>query len=433
MFKLFRSGASRRSIDVTLPNPTRPLTEDRPPRQGEMESGRPESAVQSAAGREMDTAPSAADLAIDRLLDQLPGESAPQLESTAEYWPKDDQRAPDYRHLPSLPAPSRFELTPDDIELQILANRYRPEGHNDVITLAIRGAVLASGHQQIEQERIAIEEVRPDHVNFKCLLGFYFRKQRRLTLLAGSTVPCPYYMKNYYFRMNGKPHETSMSCNMLPTGCYVFRVGAHGGGSISPALRMTDPNDLDEDSDATVLRSIDNLQFTVEDKWDHCVGNDRPYDNVHCAYYVNISPKHQARFSSAGCLTVRGRADPSDQWAHFQSVLSGKIGRGKRTDVLLLTGRDYAIAAHLRTDPAGAQYPRRSLARLRVGSQGTEVGLLQRKLGFKGSEYFGPATKARLAEVQAANGLAADGVYSPDTDNRTGWGVLTEGAATAWT
>jgi len=58
----------------------------------------------------------------------------------------------------------------------------------------------------------------------------------------------------------------------------------------------------------------------------------------------SIKPEWEAAFSSAGCLTVRGRKDPSDQWKKFQAVLN-ELGQGKRCDLVLLTGRDAGIAA----------------------------------------------------------------------------------------
>src|SRR5690606_17896265 len=64
------------------------------------------------------------------------------------------------------------------------------------------------------------------------------------------------------------------------------------------------------------------------------------------------------------------------------------------------------------------------LGRLRVGSEGVRVTALQKKLGFNGSAYFGPFTKKRLVEVEAAEGLKTDGVYSPADDVKTGWSVF---------
>ena len=99
---------------------------------------------------------------------------------------------------------------------------------------------------------------------------------------------------------------------------------------------------------------------------------------------------------------------------------------GKRSDLILLTGRECAIAAKLRLDNAlGDQATvQRELVRLRSGSQGDEVKRLQAKLAIAPTGYFGPATKAALVRHQRANGIPSDGIYSPQLDERLSWGVF---------
>jgi Putative peptidoglycan binding domain len=379
----------------------------------------------SLLGGELSTEPSAEELAADRARDNTgDAEFRAEIAAAVQLWPAQDKNSPEYAHLTDTVAPKAFDVTADVVDILIAANRFKPEGHSNVMALAIRGSTLQQPHEQLKKSAIGINDVRPDHRNFRCTLGFYFRGPRQLTLFSGSTVPCPKYIKNYYNIVHHLPHSSGTSCNMLPTACYVYRVGSHAGGSIKPALRTTDPDHLQSDAVVTVVRTEDDLTFGfgAQDRWDQTT----PYDNVHCSYYINYNDSYEAYFSSAGCLTVRGRKDPSDQWAKFQHELN-QLGQGKRCDLLLLTGREYALAAMLKAsgahnDPATLQ---RELVRLRVGSQGDEVRRMQAKLGFSNpTGYFGAGTKKTLTDFQKSNGHPADGIFSPQLDKALRWNVF---------
>jgi Putative peptidoglycan binding domain len=379
----------------------------------------------SSPGYEISTEPSEQELAADRQRDQARDRSL-QVEAAAPVglWPTQDRDSPEYAHLTDTVATTSFDVTPQDLETLIAANRFKPEGQSNVIALAIRGSVLQQPHEQEKQSAIGLSDVRPNHRDFRCTLGFYYRDLRQLTLFTGSTVPCPKYIENHFNRVNGLPHTSNTGCNMMPSGCYVSRVGSHAGGTIRPALRTTNPDDMHSDAVVTVLRTEDDLKFSfgARDRWDPTT----PYDNVHCSYFINFDPSHKASFSSAGCLTVRGRKDPSHQWEKYQAVLRS-LGQEKRIDLLLLTGREYAIAAMLRNAGLLTDEPtvRRELVRLRVGAQGEEVRRLQAKLGVASpTGYFGPATKKALTVTQKQNGHPPDGVYSPKLDQALGWGVF---------
>lgn len=370
-------------------------------------------------GIEENTEPSPAELAFDRFLDDAPAMLEVPEDPPAAYWPRHDINSPEYAHLTGLDAASEFSVGPDDIDFLMASNRFQPEGHGDVIVLGIRGSRLRGGvHERENQPSIDIEELRPDHVHFRCTLGFYFRRDRRISLFTGSTVPCPYYMENYYLRINGLPHKTSTGCNLMPSGSYTSRVGTHGGGSINPAVRTTDPDNLSQDAIVTVLRTTNDVAFGNQDTWDRC----KPYDNIHCSYFLNKSSKHEAYFSSAGCSTVRGRKDPSDQWAKFQAVLNS-IGSGNRVDYLLLTGKEYALASRLRSagSPPGSVA---EFGRLRTGSRGDEVSRLQSRLGISATGYFGPSTKLALTRAQRKKGVPGDGIFNPTLDRQLDWQVF---------
>ena len=397
---------------------------DRMPAPGRLDLRRSGPAAEVGQPPEVSTEPSEQELASDRQRDGIEDDDIrSEARAVDNLWPRRDGDSPEYAHLTNTTAPTLFSVTAEDVETLIAANRFKPEGQSNVIALAIRGSVLAQPHEQEKQVAIALTDVRPNHKDFRCTLGFYYRTQRQLTLFTGSTVPCPKYIENHYNIANGLPHTSSTNCNMMPSGCYVSRVAEHDGGRIKPALRTTNPDDMQSDATVTVLRTEDDLTygFGARDRWHQTM----PYDNVHCSYYVNFDPNHRAFFSSAGCLTLRGRKDPSDQWKKYQAVLSS-LGQEKRCDLLLLSGREYALAAMLRAtglldDKASV---RQELVRLRVGSQGDEVRRLQSKLGGSVTGYFGAATKTKLTAAQKQNGHPVDGIYSPKLDQAHGWGVF---------
>src|SRR5262249_20113451 len=147
-------------------------------------------------------------------------------------WPTNDADAPDYRHLSSsqVQPAATFELVPDDIELVLRANRFDPHGKfkgddasaNEVIAIAVRGLKLgaATENPKLEVENaqsINVTDIRPDHENYKCAIGFYVRtadaSARRITLFAGSTVPNPFLMNAYRQKVLAHTPEPFEKCN----------------------------------------------------------------------------------------------------------------------------------------------------------------------------------------------------------------------------
>ena len=323
-------------------------------------------------------------------------------------WPSEDEEAPDYAFLCDLHEVNTFDLTPDTLETLFNTGRYNPHRQDGVIAFALRGAELVDGDQTERVASVTIQTSRPDHRTFRCVLGFYFIETNVLNAYTGSTVPCRKAVAGY---ANG-----GSACNMLPTGMHTFFVWRHR--DIQPALRMgrsgTDP---ETGAEATVLRSRNNGQMETLDIFDLS----RPYDNVHCSYYLTENSDLGATFSSWGCLTIRGRRTPTDQWARFQSVLT-EIGSRRRVDLLLTTGKEASLAA------AGGQD--NALAALRFGSRGDEVVRLQRHLGLSETGYLGALTLDRMTGAERShnqslgNGKRATGVYTPALDSSTRWGVF---------
>jgi hypothetical protein len=347
----------------------------------------------------------------------LPAEAAARAALPRVSWPDTDSEAPCYAHLlvdgeASRPDSAPFAFTGEDLRLLCAANAFQPEGHGDRIAFALRGATLAKGEALVGVDSLALLEARPDHRDFRCVIGIFDLRSGKISAFKASTVPNTAYMTNYYKKVHGIRPHTQTGANLLPTGCYVFRVSAHRD-SIYPALRLTDPEKLGEDGMAVVLRTRDDLSYRLDGVWDACV----PYDHVHCAY------SHES-FSSAGCLTVCG-PNHSGPWGQFQDLLKG-VPRDGRLDLVLLTGREACLAARLRGEhrELGDQTARRALLRLRPGSQGDAVRRLQTLLGQQPSGYFGWRTKQALVEHQRRSGLACDGIYAPALDQRLGWDVL---------
>lgn len=400
------------------------LTEDVAPSEESLsEESAPETlmADDPTAGPEHDTSPEALEalLQAEEEADVSTEASLPSVK-----WAPDNVH-PDFAHAQTAAANSldleeTFTFDHRVFELLARANRYKPAGKNGLVAFGIRGGTLVGDDRQEGVDSIRVTDARPNHADFRCTLGIFDTNTRKIRAYEGSTVPNKKWMTNYYKIKNGiRPHSSTRS-NLLPTACYIYRVNAHSGGKIKPALRMTDPDNLKADAVCTVLRTHNDLTYTVDDLWDRST----PYDNIHCAYSNN-------NFSSAGCQTIKG---PNGQgpWGAFQKVIGG-LGWDARIDYMLVTGRDAAIAAAIvaegrENDDALVQ---ETLGRLRVGSHGEAVTALQKKLGFNGSGYFGPSTKKRLVEAEAAHGLACDGVYSPADDRVTGWGVFGTAAAPA--
>lgn len=338
--------------------------------------------------------------------------AVPTLAAMAQVrWPADSE-SPDYAHLAGHADPGAFELTPAVIEAMFGLNRFRPDRSHGVVAIALRGATLASGDEAVNVASAELLSVRPNHRTLRCVIGFYFPDTGRMTLFAGSTVPCPRYVV-------AQVGVASTQANMLPTGLYTYHIWRHR--DLPVALRMSRGNgssgDLEAGAEVSVLRSRNDGEMTTADMFDRSV----PLDNVHCTYFLTHDAGLGANFSSAGCLTVRGAKTPGQQWAKFVDILRG-VGERRRVDLALLTGKDAALVARNSADT--------SLAALRPGSRGPEVEALQAQLGLSSSGYFGAATADRLTVRQRqlneamGRGRIADGIWSRRFDLDTGWAIL---------
>jgi hypothetical protein len=236
---------------------------------------------------------------------------------------------------------------------------------------------------------------------------------------AGAVVAC----YNYY---NG--FSRTKQGNILPTGCYEMCVGTHYGSVTVPGVfRLGNGPGPDSASKATVLRSGNDVTYGTQDIWDPCI----PSDNLHPAFGTT-------RFSSLGCLTVRGTyrggGRHEGQWAMFRRAagLNSGIDQGTRYDMVLFTGLDAAALVHFRSrdgvdDAALAEI----LDCLRQGSRGPEVEKLQTKLGVTSDGVLGPGTVKALADLQMKELGWASGTYSREMDVHLGLEIFGRAVVTA--
>jgi hypothetical protein len=336
------------------------------------------------------------------------GLEATGLSPISVRWHRSDDEQPDYRHLDRRLASASAEIGPDILDLLIKANEFAPLAGKMVF--AFRGAKLNGGPKRENVPSITITDQRPDHRNFRCIIGVYDPASRRLWACQASTVPnAAYVFKCYSDFQRGKP-IADLTGNVLPTGCYTMTVGVHRRGKpgeIPSVLRLSTTSD--GASKVVVMRSLDDVTY---DRLDH-FPIATPADNVHPG-------QMQTGFSSAGCLTMPGfysQGRHTGIWSDFRAALGfDDSSIGKQFSMMLLTGLD-AIAA----SDGGAD----GLVRLRHGSRGERVASLQRALGLTPdtSQMLGPVTRKAFIDRQQAKLGWSDGIYAPAMDGLLGFNI----------
>ena len=335
-------------------------------------------------------------------------------------WVSNDKHHPDYVHLPPDAKGLSFSLTADDLDTLIKFNRFKleTEQHNKII-FALRGAMLnGSGHSQEQVSELKLIDVRPDHVNFRCVIGVYDKSSRKLSAYTASTVcnaGAVLACYNYYNGLSSRKQG-----NILPTGCYEMCVGTHYGSVAVPGVfRLGNGPAPESATKHTVQRTGNDVTFGTQDIWDPCT----PHDNLHPAFGT-------VSFSSLGCLTVRGTYSRGHQgeWKMLRAAAglhSSQDSMGTRYDMVLLTGLDAATAVLLRnrnvTDGAALD---EALGCLRQGSRGPLVEKLQSKLAITPSGTFDWNTAKKLSEHQMRTLGWASGTYGRSMDVLLGFEIL---------
>ena len=337
-------------------------------------------------------------------------------------WNSSDDDQPDYRHLPKLGAGTEFDLTADDLEALIRFNAFATKP--GLLVFALRGARIVGADKREDVASLTLADQRPDHRDYRCVIGVLDRANKRIWAYKASTVP------NAKAVVIGfeKAKQGVFEGNMLPTGCYTYTVGTHRAntsGEIRGVLRLS--QELNGASVVIALRSTNDLVYDRRDFWHKCA----PADNIHPG-------RRQNGFSSLGCLTLPGdyvmaTKTHTGLWADFRVALGmGKTfaasDDGKQFSTMLLTGLDAALAASLRQsgDLDNQAKTTAALLRLRFGSHGPAVDKLQQQLGLApdASQLLGPVTRAALIARQQEVLGWADGIVSPETDAGVGLKVL---------
>ena len=359
-------------------------------------------------------------------LDFTSGLEAAGLTVNDVRWNPKDEDQPDYSHLDKSFVGEKFEFNGDDLARLVLLNSFMlakvGNAVKPVVIFALRGAKLVDGDMQINKRSLTIADHRPDHRDFRCVIGVWNRSDNTLSAFRASTVPnAPFVFKCYWM---AQTHGTVIG-NVLPTGCYTYTVGVHHRnkpGEIKGALRLGQTED--GASTVVVLRSLTDVIYDRNDLWDPCA----PADNIHPAQLA-------VSFSSAGCMTIPGTARGAvhrGPWAKFRETLglnnAAYTDAGTQFSCVLLTGLDAAIAAGVREqgipddDPAVAS----ELRRIRFGSQGPDVARLQARLGIAPdrAQMVGATTRKALVVAQEKALGWADGILSPAMDAALGTGVF---------
>ncbi|MDB5530340.1 MAG: hypothetical protein JWR51_3443 [Devosia sp.] len=337
-------------------------------------------------------------------------------------WNPSDDDQPDYRHLPKPGAGTEFELTAEDIELLVRSNAFQVKP--GLLVFALRGARIVGADKRENVTSVTLVDQRPDHRDYRCVIGVLDGTSKRIWAFKASTVPNANALVTGYRKAQQGIYEG----NMLPTGCYTYTVGIHRAGTsgeIRGVLRLS--QDSTGASVVIALRSTNDVVYDRRDFWHKCA----PADNIHPG-------RRQNGFSSLGCLTLPGDYVMASRkhtglWADFRVALGmgqtfENFDNGKQFSVMVLTGLDAALASSLRS--AGETDDREkvleALVRLRFGSQGDAVAKLQQKLGLApdNSKLIGPVTRLALIIRQQEVLGWADGILSPEIDATLGLGVL---------
>lgn len=331
-------------------------------------------------------------------------------------WPA-RENAVDYAHLPDADENEPFLLSDAALRRIVDSHAYsRLVTESGLVLFGVRGAKRKDN----APSRIAFEtqvelvEAMPDHFDYKCLLGVWDIRNKKVTAIAASTVPHVAYL--YAQREAGTFANES---NMMPTGLYRYAVGTHRNrsssaqpGAFRPASRAF-----------AVLRCLTEgpIAMSRDKYWDMRASNHG--DNIHAGTYSTRADR--PKFWSAGCQVTPGYYSDNDSvpqgdWARFRvaaglkrtpsftkriEVAPGKFDTattedGRLYSYILTTGRDVRLAAANESEPV-----------LRFGSYGNKVKALQAALGAPTAAQdgiFGLGTQTLVLESGLAGAPIVD-------------------------
>lgn len=307
----------------------------------------------------------------------------------------------DYAHLERPSDPTPFFLTAG-VLLELCQRNHvdwtprKSNGESDRILFGLRGCTVADPNQNGKWlPSVLLKETDVDHKNLRCVVGVWTRSSGQICAFSASTVA-------NIGMVTEQANSGGRRANLLLTGRYRYYVGPH----------KQKPGCFQQEGPVVVVRSNEDTTYTLFDLFDVCW----PADNIHMAGSAS-----SAVFSSAGCQTIPGRYDTNQpqangqrhtgDWGKFRNA-AGLVGDNDRVGCeytyLLWTGRDVRILA----TEGGTAYG----SKLRYGSQGPMVALLQEKLQVPQTGKMDAATTAKLVAWQRSHqGGVADGIVSGAT------------------
>lgn len=310
------------------------------------------------------------------------------------HWPTDADTI-DYAHLPERDRGRSFPLDDTALRRVIVGHAFsRLVTDHSLILFGIRGARRADDQisQPVFENEIELVETQPDHFDYKCLLGVWDTRQKKVWATMASTIPHVAYL---YAQREASTFTNE--ANMMPTGLYRYRIGTHRNGTSS-----FQPGAFRPDSKAfAVLRCVEDGPITMSRSqfWDTRPTNHG--DNIHAGTYSTRPDR--PKFWSAGCQVVPGfysdhNTVPQGDWARFriaagltrtpaitrrEEIAPGRFNietseDGRKYSYILTTGRDILLASENQAVPT-----------LRFGSSGPKVKALQAALGAPASDQDG--------------------------------------------
>ena len=289
-----------------------------------------------------------------------------------------------------------------DVLRRLCTNNSFQVNNKELIFLGLRGLLPLDESNFDFEEAHLVHLVEIDYRHPRCTFVQWSPQENKLAVFPGSTVPHKKYI-NESLKKNGE------GTNRLMTGLYKnYKKGFHKAGSETghSAFRQINALPIRRTSDDEDYDELDQVEFS------------RPFDNIHAAWCPGIDSD---RFASAGCQVIvgfpkckrRNGLDNSGAWKAFHK--NAYSFSQQVFAYILLNGRDALKAA---TDESNGKR-----GRLRFGSEGEKVGILQKKLQEKNfyegdtDNQFGPRTLFALLDFQASvfGKEGSDGILGPMT------------------